>query len=88
MARRAFVAILVVVLGGLSGLAVHLAIAKGDTLFSGTRPENLGVRDGRFASCGVNTSNSAGPPSTNILPIRLFKMKLVLETRNLLYLAD
>jgi uncharacterized protein (DUF1499 family) len=38
-----------VALGATAGLALHLATAKGDTMFSWKRPDNLGVRDGRLA---------------------------------------
>jgi len=32
-----------------AGLALHLATATGDTVFSWKRPDNLGVKDGRLA---------------------------------------
>jgi uncharacterized protein (DUF1499 family) len=32
-----------------AGLAVHLATATGDTVFSWKRPDNLGAKDGRLA---------------------------------------
>jgi uncharacterized protein (DUF1499 family) len=32
-----------------AGLAVHVATATGDTVFSWKRPDNLGVKDGRLA---------------------------------------
>lgn len=32
-----------------AGLAVHLAVATGDTVFSWERPDHLGVKDGRLA---------------------------------------
>jgi uncharacterized protein (DUF1499 family) len=49
MLRRSLAAILLVVLGAAAGLALHLAAAKGDTMFAGKRPEYLGVKDGRLA---------------------------------------
>jgi uncharacterized protein (DUF1499 family) len=52
MLRRTLAALVLVVLGALAGVALHLATAKGDTMFSGKRPDNLGVKDGRLASCG------------------------------------
>lgn len=65
MPRRALAAILVILLCGLAALATHLATAKGDTVFSGKRPQNLGVRDGRFASCGrrLNCVSSQADPA-------------------------
>jgi uncharacterized protein (DUF1499 family) len=35
--------------GAIVGLALHVATATGDTVFSWKRPENLGVKDGRLA---------------------------------------
>lgn len=32
-------------------LGLHLALSEGDTVFSGKRPENLGVENGRLARC-------------------------------------
>ena len=32
-----------------AGLALHLAMATGDTVFSWKRPDNLGVKEGRLA---------------------------------------
>ena len=49
MLRRSLAAILLVVVGAAAGLALHLAAAKGDTMFAGKRPDYLGVKDGRLA---------------------------------------
>jgi uncharacterized protein (DUF1499 family) len=49
MLRRSLAAIVLIVLGAAAGLALHLATAKGDTMFAGKRPEYLGVKDGRLA---------------------------------------
>ena len=49
MLRRSLAAVLLLVLGAAAGLALHLAAAKGDTMFAGKRPEYLGVKDGRLA---------------------------------------
>jgi uncharacterized protein (DUF1499 family) len=38
-----------IVFGAAAGIALHLATAKGDTMFAGKRPEYLGVKDGRLA---------------------------------------
>jgi uncharacterized protein (DUF1499 family) len=64
MLRRALAGIMLVVLGALAGLAVHLASAKGSTMFSGKRPANLGVSEGRLASCGrrLNCVSSQAEP--------------------------
>jgi len=62
MLRRALVAMLFVVIG--AGIALHLATSKGATLFSGKRPDNLGVKEGRLASCGrrLNCVSSQADP--------------------------
>jgi len=49
MLRRSLAAVLLVILGAAAGLALHLATAKGDTMFAGKRPDTLGVKDGRLA---------------------------------------
>jgi uncharacterized protein (DUF1499 family) len=51
MLRRALVAMLFVVIGAGAGIALHLATSKGATMFSGKRPDNLGVKEGRLAPC-------------------------------------
>jgi len=48
MLRRLLALLALVVLGAAAGLALHLAIAKGDTMFAGKRPDYLGVKDGRL----------------------------------------
>ncbi len=64
MLRRALagVALLCVVVG--VALALHLATAKGDTMFAGKRPADLGVKDGRLAACGrrINCVSSQADP--------------------------
>jgi uncharacterized protein (DUF1499 family) len=52
MLRRAGIAMLAVALGAAAGIAIHLASAKGATVFSGKRPASLGVKEGRLAPCG------------------------------------
>ena len=49
MVKRALLAIALLVFGAVAGLALHLATATGDTVFSWKRPDNLGVKDGRLA---------------------------------------
>jgi uncharacterized protein (DUF1499 family) len=64
MLRRALVAMLLVVIGAGAGIALHLATSKGATMFSGKRPDNLGVKEGRLASCGrrLNCVSSQADP--------------------------
>lgn len=74
MLRRALAAILLVVLGAGVGIAVHLAAAEGGTMFSGKRPENLGVEDGRLATCGrrrncVSSQAAPGDAQRYVAPI-------------------
>lgn len=64
MLRRALVAMLFVVIGAGAGIALHLATSKGATMFSGKRPDHLGVKQGRLASCGrrLNCVSSQADP--------------------------
>jgi uncharacterized protein (DUF1499 family) len=65
MLRRALtgLALLAAVLG--TATALHLVTTKGDTVFAGNRPGNLGVKDGRLASCGrrLNCVSSQADPA-------------------------
>ena len=49
MVKRALLAIALLIFGAIAGLALHVATATGDTVFSWKRPDNLGVKDGRLA---------------------------------------
>lgn len=49
MLRRLLAALALLACGAAVSLALHLAIAQGDTMFAGKRPEYLGVKDGRLA---------------------------------------
>ena len=49
MVKRALLAFAGLVALVAAGLAVHVATATGDTVFSWKRPDNLGVKDGRLA---------------------------------------
>jgi len=49
MVKRALLGTILLLLGAAAGLAVHVATATGDTVFSWKRPDNLGVKDGRLA---------------------------------------
>lgn len=50
MAMRILAAAALVFAGAAAGLALHLAVSE-DTVFSGKRPEYLGVTDGRLPRC-------------------------------------
>ncbi len=49
MLKRALLAIALLFFLVIAGLALHVATATGDTVFSWKRPDNLGVKDGRLA---------------------------------------
>jgi uncharacterized protein (DUF1499 family) len=74
MPRRALAAILAVALGAGAGLGVHLATAKGATMFAGKRPASLGAADGRLASCGrrlncVSSQTDSADARRHVAPI-------------------
>lgn len=49
MVKRTLLALAWLAAGAVAGLSLHLVTAKGDTVFSWKRPDNLGVKDGRLA---------------------------------------
>lgn len=49
MIKRALLAVALVLVLVVAGLALHVATATGDTVFSWKRPDYLGVKDGRLA---------------------------------------
>ena len=49
MFKRVAIAFALLLSGTIAGLALHVAMATGDTVFSWKRPDNLGVKDGRLA---------------------------------------
>src|SRR5512147_2100299 len=49
MIKRALLALALLLAGAVAGLAIHVATASGDTVFSWKRPDNLGVKAGRLA---------------------------------------
>lgn len=51
MAKRILAVVALIVAAAAAGLALHLAVSEGDTVFSGKRPDYLGVTDGRLARC-------------------------------------
>jgi len=78
MLRRSLAAIALVVAGTAAGLALHLATAKGDTMFAGKRPQNLGYEAGRLAPCKRTpncVTSQAGPSDEQhyIAPIAITK---------------
>lgn len=51
MLRRILLVAALLTAGAIAGVALHTAIATGDTMFAGTRPANIGVKGGRLAPC-------------------------------------
>jgi len=49
MVKRALLGLAMLLAVVVTGLALHVATATGDTVFSWKRPDNLGVKDGRLA---------------------------------------
>ena len=49
MVKRVAIAFSLLIAAAIAGLALHVAMATGDTVFSWKRPDNLGVKDGRLA---------------------------------------
>jgi len=49
MVKRALFAIALLLAGVIAGLALHVATASGDSMFSWKRPDDLGVKDGKLA---------------------------------------
>lgn len=74
MLRRALLGFALLALGISAAIALHIWTAKGDTMFSGKRPDNLGVKGGRLASCGrrlncVSSQSEAGDAQRYVAPI-------------------
>ena len=72
--KRALLAIALLIFGAIAGLALHVATATGDTVFSWKRPSYLGVKDGRLAPpkrTPNSVSSQADPADTehHIAPI-------------------
>jgi uncharacterized protein (DUF1499 family) len=47
--KRALLAVALLIVAAVAALALHVATASGDTVFSWKRPDNLGVKAGRLA---------------------------------------
>ena len=74
MLKRALIAIALLLVGAVAVLALHVATATGDTVFSWKRPDNLGAKDGRLAPprrTPNSVSSQADPADTEhyIAPI-------------------
>ena len=65
MLKRVLAAAVLLVIGVAAGLALHLAISTGDTMFSGKRPDYLGLTDGKLPRCkrSPNCVSSQADPS-------------------------
>lgn len=64
MLKRALIVVTLLLAGTAAVLALHVATATGDTVFSMKRPDNLGVKDGRLAppkSSPNSVSSQADP---------------------------
>ena len=75
MIKRAFAAIVLVIAGAAAGLALHVLTTTGDTVFSGKRPDYLGVKDGRLPRCKrtpncVSSQADASDTEHHIVPIK------------------
>jgi uncharacterized protein (DUF1499 family) len=65
MVKRGLMAFVLVLAAFAAGLALHVATATGDTVFSWKRPDNLGVKEGRLAppKRSPNSVSSQADPS-------------------------
>ena len=74
MVKRVLLGFALLLVAVAAGLALHLATATGDTVFSWKRPDNLGVKDGRLAppkrtpNC-VSSQGDPGDAEHYIAPI-------------------
>jgi uncharacterized protein (DUF1499 family) len=74
MRRRVIVGILILLLGAVGGLVILATIPGGATMFSGERPDRLGLKDGSLAPCGrrlncVSSQADAGDAQRHVAPI-------------------
>lgn len=72
--KRFLLAVALLAAGAVAGLALHVAAATGDTVFSWKRPTYLGVKDGKLARCKstpncVSSQADAGDAEHYIAPI-------------------
>jgi uncharacterized protein (DUF1499 family) len=74
MLKRGLTAFVLLLAGAVAGIALHVATATGDTMFSWKRPQNLGLKDGKLAPpkrTPNSVSSQADPADTEhyIAPI-------------------
>jgi uncharacterized protein (DUF1499 family) len=72
--QRFLLAVALLVAGAVAGLALHVATATGDTVFSWKRPDYLGIKDGKLPRCKrtpncVSSQADAGDAEHFIAPI-------------------
>jgi uncharacterized protein (DUF1499 family) len=66
LVRTLIVAVLVLA-GMIAGIALHTVVTRGDTVFSGKRPSNIGLHDGRLAPIKSSPNNvSSQAPKDDI----------------------
>lgn len=76
MAKRILAVGALLVACAIAALALHLASSRGETVFAGKRPDDLGVKDGRLARCRrtpncVSSQADPGDAEHYIAPIAL-----------------
>jgi uncharacterized protein (DUF1499 family) len=77
MLRRPLAVLAVVATAAAAGLALHLVVAKGDTVFAGKRPSYLGLKDGRLARprSTPNCVSSQADPADQVHRIEPIRFK-------------
>lgn len=75
MLKRVLGAVALLTIGVAAGLALHLVISTGDTMFSGKRPDYLGLKDGKLPRCKrtpncVSSQAEASDVEHSVAPIR------------------
>ena len=74
--KRLLLVAVLLAAGAAAGVALHTALTKGDTMFAGKRPQNLGYETGRLTPCKTSpncVSSQADPKDDEhyIAPIAL-----------------
>lgn len=67
MPKRVLLAVFLLLAGAAAGIALHTSLTRGDTMFAGRRPGNLGLHGGRLAPCPRTpncVSSQADPADT------------------------
>jgi len=75
MLLRLLAAALILLLGAVAGLTLHVMTSTGDTVFSGKRPDYLGVKEGKLPRCKrtpncVSSQADTSDTEHTIAPIR------------------